>query len=63
MKKKILNFIKKKNKSKIVSLTAYSKNIASILDIDLEYDVKQTIFFLFFLFKKFFIFAFIILIQ
>ena len=32
MKKKILNFIKKKNKSKIVSLTAYSKNIASILD-------------------------------
>ncbi len=32
MKKKILNLIKKKNKSKIVSLTAYSKNIASILD-------------------------------
>ena len=32
MKKKIFNFIKKKNKSKIVSLTAYSKNIASILD-------------------------------
>ena len=32
MKKKILNFINKKNKSKIVSLTAYSKNIASILD-------------------------------
>ena len=32
MKKKILNIIKKKNKSKIVSLTAYSKNIASILD-------------------------------
>ena len=32
MKKKIINLIKKKNKSKIVSLTAYSKNIASILD-------------------------------
>tara|TARA_B100000963_G_scaffold87142_1_gene74730 strand:- start:1644 stop:2417 length:774 start_codon:yes stop_codon:yes gene_type:complete len=32
MKKKIINFINKKNKSKIVSLTAYSKNIASILD-------------------------------
>ena len=32
MKKKILNLIKKKDKSKIVSLTAYSKNIASILD-------------------------------
>ena len=32
MKKKILDIIKKKNKSKIVSLTAYSKNIASILD-------------------------------
>ena len=32
MKKKIYNFIKKKNKSKIVTLTAYSKNIASILD-------------------------------
>ena len=32
MKKKIKNIIKKKNKSKIVSLTAYSKNIASILD-------------------------------
>ena len=29
---KIKNFIKKKNKSKIVSLTAYSKNIASVLD-------------------------------
>jgi|TARA_B110000967_G_scaffold88687_1_gene91300 3-methyl-2-oxobutanoate hydroxymethyltransferase len=29
---KINNFIKKKNKSKIVSLTAYSKNIASIID-------------------------------
>ena len=29
---KIKNFIRKKNKSKIVSLTAYSKNIASILD-------------------------------
>jgi 3-methyl-2-oxobutanoate hydroxymethyltransferase len=29
---KILNFIKKKNRSKIVSLTAYSKNIASIID-------------------------------
>ena len=32
MNKKILNFIKKKNKSKIISLTAYSKNIASIID-------------------------------
>ena len=32
MNKKILDFIKKKNKLKIVSLTAYSKNIASILD-------------------------------
>src|SRR6056300_2076067 len=32
MKKKILEIIKKKNKSKIVSLTAYSKNVASILD-------------------------------
>ena len=29
---KILNLIKKKNKSKIVSLTAYSKNVASIID-------------------------------
>ena len=32
MNKKIINFIKKKNKSKIISLTAYSKNIASIID-------------------------------
>ena len=32
MKKKIQNILKKKNKSKIVSLTAYSKNIAKILD-------------------------------
>ena len=32
MKKQILDIIKKKNKSKIVSLTAYSKNTASILD-------------------------------
>ena len=32
MKKKILELITKKNKSKIVSLTAYSKNIATILD-------------------------------
>ena len=32
MKKKIFDIIKKKNKSRIVSLTAYSKNIASILD-------------------------------
>ena len=29
---KISNLIKKKNKSKIVSLTAYSKNVASIID-------------------------------
>ena len=32
MKQKIYKIINKKNKSKIVSLTAYSKNIASILD-------------------------------
>ncbi|MDC1378806.1 3-methyl-2-oxobutanoate hydroxymethyltransferase [Pelagibacteraceae bacterium] len=32
MNSKIINFIKKKNKSKIISLTAYSKNIASIID-------------------------------
>ena len=32
MNKKISDLIKKKNKQKIVSLTAYSKNIASILD-------------------------------
>ena len=32
MKKRIEDLIKKKNKQKIVSLTAYSKNIASILD-------------------------------
>ena len=32
MKKKISDLIKKKNKQKIVSLTAYSKNFASILD-------------------------------
>ena len=32
MKKKISYLIKKKNKQKIVSLTAYSKNIATILD-------------------------------
>ncbi len=32
MKKRISDLIKKKNKQKIVSLTAYSKNIASILD-------------------------------
>ena len=32
MNVKIAKFIKKKNKSKIVSLTAYSKNIASIVD-------------------------------
>ncbi len=32
MKKKILDIIKKKNNSNIVSLTAYSKNVASILD-------------------------------
>ena len=30
--KKITNFIKKKNKSKIVTLTAYSQNIASLID-------------------------------
>jgi len=32
MNNKIINFIKKKNKSKIVCLTAYSKNTASIID-------------------------------
>ena len=32
MKIKIKRIINKKNKSKIVCLTAYSKNIASILD-------------------------------
>ena len=32
MNKKIQNIINKKNKSKIVSLTAYSRNIAKILD-------------------------------
>ena len=32
MNNKIINFVKKKNKSKIISLTAYSKNIASIID-------------------------------
>ena len=29
---KIINFIKKKNKIKLITLTAYSKNIASIID-------------------------------
>ena len=32
MKKKILDLIKNKNRKKIVCLTAYSKNVASILD-------------------------------
>ena len=32
MQKKILDILKKKNKSKIISLTAYSKNVASIID-------------------------------
>ncbi len=32
MQQKIKKIINKKNKSKIVSLTAYSKNIATILD-------------------------------
>ena len=32
MNNKIINLINKKNKSKIISLTAYSKNIASIID-------------------------------
>ena len=32
MKKKILDLIKKKNKTKIVSLSTYSKNISSIVD-------------------------------
>ena len=33
MNKKIKKILNKKNKSKIVCLTAYSKNIAEILDI------------------------------
>ena len=32
MKSKFLEIFKKKNKSKIICLTAYSKNIAKILD-------------------------------
>ena len=32
MKKKIVDLIKKKNKSKIVSLSTYSKNVSSIVD-------------------------------
>ena len=32
MSKKIKKFVNKKNKSKIICLTAYSKNVASILD-------------------------------
>ena len=32
MNKKISDFINKKNKTKLVTLTAYSKNIASVLD-------------------------------
>ena len=32
MNKKISDFIKKKNKTKLVTLTAYSKNIASVID-------------------------------
>ena len=32
MNKKITNIVLKKGKSKIVSLTAYSKNVAKILD-------------------------------
>ena len=32
MNKKIKNILLKKNKSRIVSLTAYSKNITKILD-------------------------------
>ena len=32
MNNKIISFIKKKNTSKIISLTAYSKNVASIID-------------------------------
>jgi len=32
MNKKINKFLKKKNKSKVICLTAYSKNVASILD-------------------------------
>ena len=32
MKNKFLDILKKKNKSKIICLTAYSKNIAQIID-------------------------------
>ena len=32
MNKKIRKILKKKNRSKIVSLTAYSKNVAQIID-------------------------------
>ena len=32
MNKKILSIIRKKNKTKIVSLSAYSKNVVEILD-------------------------------
>ena len=32
MNKKISKILKKKNKSKVICLTAYSKNVASILD-------------------------------
>jgi len=32
MNKKVKKFLKKKNKSKVICLTAYSKNVASILD-------------------------------
>ena len=32
MNKRISDFIKKKNKTKLVTLTAYSKNTASVLD-------------------------------
>ena len=32
MKKKIKDIVKKKNKKKLVCLTAYSKNIAQVLD-------------------------------
>ena len=32
MNKKVKKFLKKKNRAKVICLTAYSKNVASILD-------------------------------
>ena len=53
MNKKINKILFKKNKSKIVSLTAYSKNIAKILDkyVDIVL-VGDSIIFIFFFSKN-----------